>query len=182
MADERLERGWQTVRQINAPAAQRQWDDLTAIYPDFARYIVQSAYADVLSRPALPLRDREIATLAALTTLGNAPGQLKAHIEGALNVGLTREEDPRHGSSIVLTVADDGPGIAPEHIPRLTERFYRVDVASSRARGGTGLGLAIVKHSLRRHRGRLGIESEVGQGTVARVSLPEYRPGAPDQA
>jgi 4-carboxymuconolactone decarboxylase len=92
MADERLECGWETVRQINAPAAQRQWDDLTAIYPDFARYIVQSAYADVLSRPALPLRDREIATLAALTTLGNAPGQLKAHIEGALNVGLTREE------------------------------------------------------------------------------------------
>ena len=101
---------------------------------------------------------------------------------GEIRVGLTREEDPRHGSSIVLTVADDGPGIAPEHIPRLTERFYRVDVASSRARGGTGLGLAIVKHSLRRHRGRLGIESEVGQGTVARVSLPEYRPGAPDQA
>jgi 4-carboxymuconolactone decarboxylase len=92
MADERLERGWETVRQINAPAAQQQWDDLAAIYPDFARYIVQSAYADVLARPALPLRDREIATLAALTTLGNAPGQLKAHIEGALNVGLTREE------------------------------------------------------------------------------------------
>ncbi len=92
MTDERLERGWETVRQINAPAAQKQWDDLAAIYPDFARYIVQSAYADVLARPALPLREREIATLAALTTLGNAPGQLKAHIEGALNVGVTREE------------------------------------------------------------------------------------------
>jgi 4-carboxymuconolactone decarboxylase len=90
--DERLERGWQTVRQINAPAAQRQWDELNAIFPDFARYIVQSAYCDVLSRPALPLREREIATLAALAALGNAPGQLKAHIEGALNVGVTREE------------------------------------------------------------------------------------------
>ncbi|HVY33327.1 MAG TPA: carboxymuconolactone decarboxylase family protein [Caulobacteraceae bacterium] len=90
--DERMARGWATVRQINAPAAQQQWDDLVAIYPDFARYIVQSAYADVLSRPALPLREREIATLAALTTLGNAPGQLKAHIQGALNTGLTREE------------------------------------------------------------------------------------------
>ena len=71
-------------------------------------------------------------------------------------------------------MADDGPGIPPEHIPRLTERFYRVDVASSRARGGTGLGLAIVKHSLNRHRGRLTIESTAGQGTTVRVSLPEY--------
>jgi len=92
MSDERLQRGWDTVRKINASAAQQQWDELTAVYPDFARYIVHSAYADVLARPALPLREREIATLAALTALGNAPGQLKAHIEGALNVGLTREE------------------------------------------------------------------------------------------
>jgi 4-carboxymuconolactone decarboxylase len=89
---ERLQRGWETVRQINAPAAQRQWDELTAIFPDFARYVVQSAYCDVLSRPALPLREREIATLAALAALGNAPSQLKAHVEGALNVGVTREE------------------------------------------------------------------------------------------
>jgi len=80
MADERFERGWDTVRRINAPAAQRQWDELTAIYPDFARYIVEDAYGDVLGRPALPLREREIATLAALTTLGNAPAQMKAHI------------------------------------------------------------------------------------------------------
>ena len=82
-------------------------------------------------------------------------------------------------------MADDGPGIPPAHIPRLTERFYRVDVASSRARGGTGLGLAIVKHSLNRHRGRLAIESAVGRGTTVRVSLPEYGTEAPrgaDQA
>ncbi|MEL6062654.1 MULTISPECIES: ATP-binding protein [unclassified Methylobacterium] len=93
---------------------------------------------------------------------------------GRISVGLIREDDPRLGRRIVLSVADDGPGIAPEHIPRLTERFYRIDAASSRARGGTGLGLAIVKHSLNRHRGRLTIESTVGQGTVVRVSLPEY--------
>ena len=93
---------------------------------------------------------------------------------GRISVGLSREDDPRLGSRIVLSVADDGPGIPPEHIPRLTERFYRVDVASSRARGGTGLGLAIVKHSLNRHRGRLTIESSAGQGTTVRVSLPEY--------
>ncbi len=96
-----------------------------------------------------------------------------------IRVGLRREEDPRLGRRIVLSVADDGPGIPPEHIPRLTERFYRVDVGSSRARGGTGLGLAIVKHSLKRHRGSLTIESEVGRGTVARVSLPEF--GAADR-
>jgi 4-carboxymuconolactone decarboxylase len=89
---ERFQRGWETVRKINAPAAQRQWDELTAIFPDFARYIVQSAYCDVLSRPALPLREREIATLAALASLGNAPGQLKAHVKGALNVGVSRDE------------------------------------------------------------------------------------------
>ncbi|MDP4021546.1 ATP-binding protein [Methylobacterium sp. NEAU 140] len=93
---------------------------------------------------------------------------------GHVRVGLSREDDPRHGARIVLTVSDDGPGIAPEHIPRLTERFYRVDVASSRARGGTGLGLAIVKHSLNRHRGRLAIDSAVGRGTTVRVSLPEH--------
>jgi two-component system phosphate regulon sensor histidine kinase PhoR len=98
---------------------------------------------------------------------------------GRISVGLAREHDSRHGRRIVLSVADDGPGIPPEHIPRLTERFYRVDVASSRARGGTGLGLAIVKHSLNRHRGRLTIESAAGQGTVARVSLPEYGAVAP---
>ncbi|MCJ2051869.1 ATP-binding protein [Methylobacterium sp. J-070] len=100
---------------------------------------------------------------------------------GRIGVGLAREDDPRHGRRIVLSVTDDGPGIPPEHIPRLTERFYRVDVASSRARGGTGLGLAIVKHSLNRHRGRLTIESVVGQGTIVRVSLPEYGAVAPMQ-
>ena len=64
----------------------------------------------------------------------------------------------------VLNVSDFGPGIAPEHLPRLTERFYRVDAGQSRAKGGTGLGLAIVKHIVARHRGRLGIESQPGQG------------------
>src|SRR5262245_31435704 len=65
-----------------------------------------------------------------------------------------------------------GPGIAPEHLPRLTERFYRVDVSESRAQGGTGLGLALVKHILNRHGGRLTIESVLGQGATFTAHLP----------
>jgi two-component system, OmpR family, phosphate regulon sensor histidine kinase PhoR len=71
-----------------------------------------------------------------------------------------------------IAVRDRGPGIAPEHLPRLTERFYRVDVSESRAQGGTGLGLALVKHILNRHGGRLTIESSPGQGATFTVHLP----------
>ena len=73
---------------------------------------------------------------------------------------------------VLLSVTDDGPGIPPEHIPRLTERFYRVDRGRSRSAGGTGLGLAIVKHIVNRHRGQLLIESEPGSGATFRVWLP----------
>jgi two-component system, OmpR family, phosphate regulon sensor histidine kinase PhoR len=77
---------------------------------------------------------------------------------------------------IVVSVTDEGPGIAPEHLPRLTERFYRVDKGRSRAVGGTGLGLAIVKHIVNRHRGVLRIESEIGKGTTISVWLPQAAP------
>lgn len=73
---------------------------------------------------------------------------------------------------VVLSVRDYGQGIAQEHLPRLTERFYRVDAGQSRARGGTGLGLAIVKHIVMRHRGRLRIESRPGEGALFEVSFP----------
>ena len=73
---------------------------------------------------------------------------------------------------VTVTVTDHGPGVAREHIPRLTERFYRVDDARSRSTGGTGLGLAIVKHIVERHRGTLQIESETGVGTTVSVRLP----------
>ena len=73
---------------------------------------------------------------------------------------------------VVLSVADQGQGIPREHLPRLTERFYRVDKGRSRAVGGTGLGLAIVKHIVNRHRGLLSIESEDGVGTTVSVWLP----------
>ena len=76
------------------------------------------------------------------------------------------------GAMVHLTVADQGEGIAPEHLKRVTERFYRVETSRSRELGGTGLGLSIVKHIVERHRGRLNIESEVGKGTTVHVLLP----------
>ncbi len=83
-------------------------------------------------------------------------------------------------AALRLCVQDHGPGIAPEHLPRLTERFYRVDKARSRAIGGTGLGLAIVKHILRRHQGHLSIDSRLGEGSrfCAWLPLPDRSPSA----
>ena len=85
---------------------------------------------------------------------------------------LVEVELKRSGGFAELAVRDQGPGIAAEHIPRLTERFYRVNVQESRSRGGTGLGLAIVKHILNRHRGRLAIASELGQGSAFTIRIP----------
>ncbi|WP_156255266.1 sensor histidine kinase, partial [Sandarakinorhabdus oryzae] len=76
------------------------------------------------------------------------------------------------GGSVRVTVSDEGEGIAPEHLPRLTERFYRIDSQRSRTMGGTGLGLAIVKHIVERHRGRLEIDSRLGEGTTVAFTLP----------
>jgi two-component system, OmpR family, phosphate regulon sensor histidine kinase PhoR len=90
------------------------------------------------------------------------PVEIKAHLPG-----LRRAK-----AMIAVAVADRGEGIAREHIPRLTERFYRVDAARSRDLGGTGLGLAIVKHVVNRHRGSLEIESVPGEGSVFTVYLP----------
>lgn len=88
----------------------------------------------------------------------------------------------RVGAAARLSVAvvDDGQGIAPEHLPRLTERFYRVNAASSREKGGTGLGLAIVKHIVLRHRGELRISSRPGEGSRFVVDIDEL-PGNDDQ-
>jgi two-component system, OmpR family, phosphate regulon sensor histidine kinase PhoR len=78
----------------------------------------------------------------------------------------------RSGPWVLVSITDHGPGIAREHLPRLTERFYRVDAARSRQSGGTGLGLAIVKHIIERHRGSLEITSTLGLGTTVSVQLP----------
>jgi two-component system phosphate regulon sensor histidine kinase PhoR len=79
------------------------------------------------------------------------------------------------GEEIELCVSDTGPGIAAEHIPRLTERFYRVDRSRSRETGGTGLGMAIVKHVINRHHGELKIESTVGVGSRFCLVFPKQR-------
>jgi len=93
---------------------------------------------------------------------------------GAAGTPVTVALHQGNSGIVRLSVADQGDGIAPEHIPRLTERFYRVDAGRSRAAGGTGLGLAIVKHVVERHRGRLDIASTVGKGTTVSILLPAH--------
>src|SRR5215472_12617820 len=100
-------------------------------------------------------------------------GAVGKRVDIRLAPGTSIDGEPEAQAS----VRDYGPGIAPEHLPRLTERFYRVDVAESRAQGGTGLGLALVKHILNRHRGRLTIESAPGAGATFTVHLPTAASG-----
>lgn len=92
-------------------------------------------------------------------------------------VEIAISETTTHGAEI--TIRDYGPGIAKEHVPRLTERFYRVDVETSRSKKGTGLGLAIVKHILTRHRARLVIRSKVGEGSTFSVKFSGSNRGVP---
>lgn len=96
---------------------------------------------------------------------------------GSVKIDLTggKETGGKSSDTMTVTVTDDGPGIAPEHLPRLTERFYRVSAEQSRRVGGTGLGLAIAKHVLNRHDGELSVESVVGTGTTFKVILPAFK-------
>jgi two-component system phosphate regulon sensor histidine kinase PhoR len=98
-------------------------------------------------------------------------------VENAVKYGASGKRvdilcERRDDGGIRVTVRDYGPGIAPQHVPRLTERFYRVDVTDSRQKGGTGLGLAIVKHILNRHRAKLAVRSRLGEGASFIVDLP----------
>jgi two-component system phosphate regulon sensor histidine kinase PhoR len=96
-------------------------------------------------------------------------GQVHA-ADGTITIRWVRES-----GGAQLVVRDTGIGIAPEHLPRLTERFYRVDRARARAKGGSGLGLSIVKHGLQRHGGRLEISSEEGRGSIFTAHFPSRR-------
>ncbi|KPD11187.1 cell wall metabolism sensor histidine kinase WalK [Phaeobacter sp. 11ANDIMAR09] len=92
--------------------------------------------------------------------------------EVEMTVELLERDPSLRSAAVRVRVIDNGPGIDPIHLPRLTERFYRADSHRSREMGGTGLGLAIVKHIINRHRGRLKVESELGTGTCFAVTLP----------
>ncbi len=126
-----------------------------------------------VAAPAEPLvvlgeRDELIRALENLVENALKYGAAGKRVDVTLSRGVTREDAPE----ALIAVRDYGPGIAPEHLPRLTERFYRVDVADSRAQGGTGLGLALVKHVLNRHGGRVSIESTRGEGATFTMHLP----------
>jgi len=99
-----------------------------------------------------------------------------------VDITLSRAQTRSGAPEARIAVRDFGPGIAPEHLPRLTERFYRVDVADSRSQGGTGLGLALVKHILNRHGGRVSVESTLGQGATFTMHLPLRTGDAPSGA
>jgi two-component system phosphate regulon sensor histidine kinase PhoR len=120
--------------------------------------------------PLIVLGDRDELVRALENLVENA---LKYAAAGRrVDIALTRAQTRAGTPEARIAVRDFGPGIAPEHLPRLTERFYRVDVADSRAQGGTGLGLALVKHVLNRHGGRLTVESMLGAGATFTIHLP----------
>ncbi|HEY7727617.1 MAG TPA: ATP-binding protein [Candidatus Eisenbacteria bacterium] len=123
------------------------------------------------ARPGLRARcDRGRMEVALGNLIDNA---VKYTERGRVDVRLTRE-----GDRLRVTVADTGRGIASEHIPRVFERFYRVDPGRSRTLGGTGLGLAIVKHAVQMHGGELGVESRLGRGSTFWLEIPIGGPPA----
>jgi two-component system phosphate regulon sensor histidine kinase PhoR len=126
-------------------------------------------------QPAVGDRDELVQVLQNLIDNAIKYGRAETEVLVTLGPGVPAEFAPGilvpHPGSYIA-VKDCGQGIAAQHIPRLTERFYRVDVNQSRDRGGTGLGLAIVKHIVNRHRGKLDIKSDLGQGSVFMVVLP----------
>lgn len=126
--------------------------------------------ADADLPPALGDRDRIRQVLTNLIDNAIKYTQTGGHVD----VRIRRE-----GGSVVAVVQDTGVGLAPQHIPRVTERFYRVDRSRSRDEGGTGLGLAIVKHILAAHDTQLRIESQVGQGSAFTFALPLAREATP---
>ena len=140
---------------------------------------------DLGAEPAFAVGDESELTLAIQNLIGNAikygreGGRVAiriAHVASAPGSVGWRLSDL---GAIALAVEDGGEGIPREHLPRLTERFYRVDTARSRELGGTGLGLAIVKHIMNRHRGALGIESTLGKGSTFKLYLEPAEPSTP---
>src|SRR5262245_40830575 len=152
--------------------------DVVAVVRGAARALSPLAQADEIAieiKPEEPLPvigDRDELTQVFQNLVHNAIkyGHEKSTVR--ISFGRVESGSRREGGQIFVAIEDEGEGIPREAIPRLTERFYRVDVKRSRERGGTGLGLAIVKHILNRHQGRMHIESTPGRGSTFTVFLP----------
>ncbi len=154
-----------------APVVRQVADGLQTLARDREVAINVEVDSDGASvRPLVVLGDRDELIRALENLVENA---LKYGAAGKrVDITLSRAITDAGQPEARIAVRDYGPGIAPEHLPRLTERFYRIDVADSRAQGGTGLGLALVKHVLNRHGGRVAIESTFGQGATFVMHLP----------
>jgi len=126
--------------------------------------------------PAIGERDELIQIFQNLIHNAIKYGRQGGHVWVTLGLGSSVLGGRGAEAMLIVTVRDDGEGIPSAAVPRLTERFYRVDVKRSREKGGTGLGLAIVKHIVNRHQGRMVIESRAGEGSTFTVFLPAARP------
>lgn len=163
--------------EMRAHLAVNESVDLTAVVNHVADTLTPlAANLDVVIERHLP--DRPVLVTGARDELIQVYQNL---VENACKYGqagkkvIVKLETDETGSApeVVASIQDFGPGISAEHLPRLTERFYRIDVETSRAQKGTGLGLAIVKHILARHRGRLVVRSQLGEGSTFMVRLPK---------
>ncbi|MEY2882892.1 MAG: hypothetical protein RL490_616 [Pseudomonadota bacterium] len=153
--------------------------DVEGVIADVGKTLAMRLEADerhLIIEEALPLprviADRD----QVLQVLHNLISNALKYGDSGSPITVTAVAEPATVTSpavVRMTVSDVSPGIPPEHLPRLTERFYRIDSLRSRKMGGTGLGLAIVKHIIERHRGRLEIESQTGVGTRISFTLPQ---------
>lgn len=196
--DEAARRNFLTIMERQARRMSRLIDDLLSLsriemkahIPPSDRIDLAITLRSVCDAMAGLARERSVSIRVTLpegqdfTTIGDRDELVRVFenlIENAMKYGqsggkvdlaLARMTDGVIGPAIAVTVRDYGPGVAEEHLPRLTERFYRVDAGESRMQGGTGLGLALVKHIVSRHRGRLVLRGRAGEGLEAVVILP----------
>jgi two-component system, OmpR family, phosphate regulon sensor histidine kinase PhoR len=137
---------------------------------DVARHVAETVGGRAVVEVSVPgdviaTADREGLERAVLNLVDNA-------IKYGNEAGAVRIASKKADGKVIVTVADDGPGIAREHLPRIFERFYRVDPGRSRQHGGAGLGLSIVKHLVESMDGEITVDSDVGKGTTFRITLP----------
>lgn len=196
-ADTEVRQRFLSVMMKEARRMQRLIDDLISLSrieaekhslpgtPVSLRAVVEEVAAEIRDASSDGGRVIELDLVDELPPISGDHGQLSQVIHNlignALKYGkpggpVTVTLKPQGASLLLMAITDRGEGIPPQHLPRLTERFYRVDPGRSRTMGGTGLGLAIVKHIVERHRGRLEISSTVGKGTTVSVFLPTTAP------